>query len=177
MSAHCDKGETDINGGTKMMTNLIPWKRGEGQPSGGGMQLAPVSTMRMDWDRLFDRFLDDTWGPFLGSSRGLLLDMSETDDEIRVRAEVPGMGPDDLDISLAGEVLTLSGQKTDEDESQDGARYYSERQFGSCQRAIKLPCPVDPDHVSAEHKNGVVTITLRKAETVRPKRIAIKTAQ
>lgn len=159
-----------------MMTNLIPWKRSEDQQRDTHRQVAPVSNMRMDWDRLFDRLLDDAWIPAASSSRGLLLDVSETDEQIRVRAEVPGMSPDDLSVSLAGDMLTLSGQKLDEDESQDGNRYYSERQFGSYQRAVKLPCPVDSDHVSAEHKNGVVTITLQKAETVRPKRIAIKPA-
>tara|TARA_R110002126_G_scaffold4409_41_gene23317 strand:- start:2326 stop:2802 length:477 start_codon:yes stop_codon:yes gene_type:complete len=158
------------------MTSLIPWKRGDNQKRNGNLQVAPVSSMRMDWDRLFDRLLDDAWIPSVGSSQGLLLDVSETDEQIRVRAEVPGMGPDDLNVSLAGDVLTLSGQKVDEDESQDGSRSYSERHFGSYQRAVKLPCPVDPDQVSAEHKYGVVTITLQKAETVRPKRIAVKSA-
>jgi HSP20 family protein len=160
-----------------MMTNLIPWRRGESQRTGNGMQMTPVSSMRTEWDRLFDRLLDDAWGPLTSNaSRGLLLDVAETDEAIRVRAEVPGMGPDDLDVSLVGDVLTLSGQKVDEDESGEGTRYYSERQFGSYQRTVKLPCPVDPDRVTAEHKNGVVTITLQKAETVRPKRIAVKSA-
>lgn len=158
------------------MTSLIPWKRGGNRQRNGDLQVAPVSSMRMDWDRLFDRLLDDAWPPSVGASQGPLLDVSETDEQIRVRAEVPGMGPDDLNVSLAGDVLTLSGQKLDEDESQNGSCYYSERHFGSYQRAVKLPCPVDPDHVSAEHKHGVVTITLQKAETVRPKRIAVKSA-
>jgi HSP20 family protein len=159
-----------------MITNLIPWKRGESQNRNGNLQTAPVSSMRMDWDRLFDRILDDAWNPSTGSSQALLLDVAESDEQIRVRAEVPGMGPDDLNISLAGDVLTLSGQKSDQDESQDGTRFYSERHFGSFQRTIKLPCPVDPNQVAAEHKHGVVSITLQKSETVRPKRIAIKPA-
>jgi HSP20 family protein len=106
----------------------------------------------------------------------MLLDVSETDEEIMIRAEVPGIAPKDLDIRLAGDVLTLSGQKTDSSDSSAGRRYYSERQFGSYQRALELPCPVDPDQVRAEHENGVVTITLRKAENVRPKRIQVKSA-
>lgn len=159
-----------------MMTELIPWKRREHQQRDGNRQVAPVSSMRMDWDRLFDRLLDDAWAPSASSSQGLPLDISETDEQIRVRAEVPGMGPEDLNVSLAGNVLTLSGQKLDEEESKDGSRYYSERHFGSYHRAVKLPCPVDPEQVSAEHKHGVVTIVLQKAETVRPKRIAIKSA-
>ena len=158
------------------MTGLIPRKRIENQRN-GNMQMVPVSSMLTNWDRLFDRFLDDPWAPLATSLQGMALDVSETDDEIRVRAEVPGIVPDDLNVSLAGDVLTLTGQKLDEDESQDGTRYYCERRFGTYQRTVKLPCAVDPDHVTAEHKNGVVKITLQKAETVRPKRIVVKAAK
>lgn len=159
-----------------MINNLIPWKRGDAQRREGNLQTAPISSMRMDWDRLFDRLLDGAWYPSSGSPHDLLLDIAETDDQIRVRAEVPGIDPDDLNISLAGDVLTLSGQKTDQDELQDGTRVYSERHFGTFQRAVRLPCPVDPSEVSAEHKHGVVCITLQKSEAVRPKRITIKSA-
>ena len=157
------------------MTSLIPWRRGQVQRN-GGEEMASVSQMRWDWDRLFDRFLDDVWSPGFRGSQGMLLDLSETDEQIRIQAEVPGMSPDDLDISLAGDVLTLSGEKVDEERSESGNRYYTERHFGSYHRAVKLPCPVDPDHVKAEHKNGVVTITLQKTETVRPKRIKVRSA-
>ncbi len=155
------------------MNTLIPWRRTEVR---NDRETQPISQMRWDWDRLFDRLLDGAWVSSAGSSHGLPLDISVSDEQICVKAEVPGMNPEDLNISLAGDVLNLSGRKVDEDESEDGARYYTERHFGSYQRAIKLPCPVDPDHVSAEHKNGVVTITLQKSETVRPKRIKVKSA-
>lgn len=157
------------------MNSLIPWKRG-GVQSNGQTTMAPVSQMRWDWDRMFDRLLDDVWTPASGTSPGMLLDLAETDDEIRVRAEVPGMNPGDLDVSLTGDVLTLSGQKLDEDEGKNEGRHYSERSFGVFKRAVKLPCAVDPDRVSAEHRNGVVTITLQKADTVKPKRIQVKSA-
>jgi len=153
------------------MTSLIPWKRS----GGNDPRMAPVSQMRSDWDRLFDRILDDVWSP-TGLSQGMPLDVFESDEEIQVRAEVPGMNPEDLDISVAGDVLTLSGQKVDEEAPQGGSRYYSERQFGTYQRSVKLPCPVDLDRVSAEHRRGVVTISLQKAEAVRPRRIAVKSA-
>jgi len=155
------------------MTNLIPWKRTEGQRNGG---LAPISQMRWGWERMFDQLLDDVWGPVVSATRGMPLDIAETDEHIRVRAEVPGISPDELNISLSGEVLTLTGQKLDEDESQESSRYHCERSFGSYQRMVKLPCAVDPDHVQAEHRNGVVTITLQKAAAVRPKRIKVKSA-
>ncbi len=154
-----------------MMLNMVPWRR---EQNDGGTQsaVAPVARMRSDWDRLFDRFLDDVWSPVAGAAHPMPLDVVETDEHIRVRVEVPGVKPEDLDIRLAGEVLTLTAQKND-DES-DGTRHYSERRFGSQQRALRLACPVDPDHVEARHANGVVTITLQKAEAVRPKRIRIE---
>jgi HSP20 family protein len=159
------------------MSTLIPWKRADAQR--GNYSMTPISQMRWDWDRLFDRFLDDFWNPAVNpvaGSLGMLLDVSETDEQIVIRAEVPGIAPKDLDIRLAGDVLTLSGEKIETGESDGARRYYSERQFGSYQRALKLPCPVDPDHVQAEHEYGVVTITLFKAESVRPKRIQVKSA-
>lgn len=159
------------------MNNLIPWKRTENRQN-GSTQMAPMPQMRWDWDRLFDRFWDDAWGmSSTGASNGMPLDIAEDDDQIRVRAEVPGVDPAHLDISLSGELLTLSGEKSDEDESLNGgSRRYSERHFGHFERAVKLPCAVDPDKVTAKHRNGVVTITLQKADAVRPKRIQIKSA-
>lgn len=157
------------------MNSLIPWKRTESQRRNNGvLQATPISAMRWDWDNLFDRIVEDVWGSDTRSMQGIVLDFSETDEEIRIRAEVPGMRPKDLDISLSGDVLTLSGEKVDEDAPAQGARHYSERQFGTYQRAIKLPCAVDADKVRAEHRDGVVTITLQKAEAVRPKRIEVK---
>lgn len=153
------------------MNNLIPWRRGQIRNDG---EMHPVSQMRWGWDRLFDRLLDDAWVSSAGAAHGLPMDISVSDERIRVKAEVPGIDPKDLDISLAGDVLTLSGRKVDEDEPANGTRYCTERHFGSYRRAVKLPCPVDPDQVSAEHRNGVVTITLQKSETVRPKRIKVK---
>lgn len=157
------------------MMKLMPWKRNDSRRADDS-GMVPVSQMRWDWDRLFDRLLDDAWSQAARPVPDLLLDLSETDDEIRVRVEVPGIEPDDLDISLSGDVLTLAGEKVDEDDSRDGSLTYSERRIGSFYRALKLPCEVDPDHVLAQHRNGVVTITLQKAETVRPKRIRIKSA-
>lgn len=154
------------------MSTMIPWKR-QASPQNGAGQPTPLSRMRWDWDRMFDRFFDDVWAPRVEPSN-LPLDVTETDDEIRIRAEVPGIDPENLEIQLSGEVLTLAGSKLDEEESSKEGRSYSERVFGSFQRALQLPCPVDPDKVKAQHKHGVVTITLQKAEAVRPKRIQVK---
>jgi HSP20 family protein len=155
------------------MNNLIPWRRSEVRNTN---EMQPVSHMRWDWDRLFDRILDDRLVPSAHSTSGWPLDVSGSEEQIRVRVEVPGVMPDDIDISLTGDVLTVSGKKVEEDDSDASTLYYTERGFGAFQRAITLPCAVDPDKVSAEHRNGVVTITLQKSEAVRPKRIKVNAA-
>jgi HSP20 family protein len=156
------------------MLSLIPWKRN--LPQAEETRMFPLSAFRRDMDRLFDRFLD-VWG----ESDGLFgdpirLEVCETEEEIRVIAEVPGVEPGDLNVQLVGDLLILAGEKKDQVDEQRGARTYSERSFGSFRKSLRLNAPVDPDRVRAEHKNGVVTITLTKSESVRPKRIQVRSA-
>ena len=156
------------------MLGLTPWKK---NGNSGSMATIPaaVTPLRWDGDRLFDRFWDDFFAPgHSGASGGIRIDLSETDEEVVVRAEVPGIEPSALDVQLTGELLHLSVEKSDERESKSGSKLYSERQYGAFRRSIQLPCPVDPDAVDAVLENGVVTITLKKIEAMRPKRIRIK---
>jgi HSP20 family protein len=87
---------------------------------------------------------------------------------------VPGIEPEKLDVQLEGDVLTLRGEKLDTGASEEGKRTWSERRWGSFARSVQLSCAVDAESVRAEHKHGVVTITLRKADAVRPRRIEVK---
>jgi HSP20 family protein len=156
------------------MTSLTPWKRSDDRGSSGN---APVTQLRSDWDRMFDRFLDDVWGPAasgFGAGAGLPLDVMETDDALVLRAEIPGMDPKDIEIDLAGDVLTIAGQKTEEHKEERARYHHTERRYGSFRRSIRLPLPVEPDGVEAELKNGLLEITLRKAESLRPRRIEVK---
>lgn len=133
---------------------------------------------RFPWspEGLFESLFSDAWSGASNPADGTALDIVELDDRILVSAEVPGIDPDALDVSLTGELLTLSAEKKDDLAEGQGRRTWSERRFGSFRRAIKLPCPVDADRVEASHKNGVVTITLYKADAVRPRRIEVKQA-
>ena len=155
------------------MLSIIPWKRN--LPRAEEPRF-PLTAFRQDMDRLFDRFLGEFWGDSDGYGVGypVRMEVSETDDEIRVHAEVPGIDPEDLEIQLVGDALVLSGEKR-EPEEQHGTRTYSERSYGSFRRTLRLSSPVEPDAVKAEHRNGVVTIALTKSASVRPKRIQIKT--
>lgn len=160
------------------MASLLPWKRNTPAPELTPHDASSLSRLRWDMDRMFDRLLADFWSgstPFGLSAGGMSVDLSENDERIRVRAELPGLDPADIELSLSGDVLTISGEKRDEHRSEDGDRTFSERRFGSFRRSIQLPAAVDADTVEAEHRHGVLTVTLTKSETARPRRIEVKT--
>lgn len=132
------------------------------------------------WDRdLFeemDRMFDE---PFFGrrfdreQNWGLPLDVAEREDGYVVRASIPGLDPDDLDLSISENVLTIRGEMKGED-SQENERYVvRERRMGSFTRSISFPMAIDAERVDASCENGVLTLRLPKAETARPRRIAI----
>jgi HSP20 family protein len=102
--------------------------------------------------------------------------VSETDSEITVRAETPGIAAKDLDISVTNHSLTIAGTK-DEQKEEKGEDYYQcERRFGSFRRVIDLPETADADQVTAESDNGVVTIRIAKKPGAKPKQVQIKPA-
>lgn len=156
---------------------LIPWK-GHSRPSGAATE-HPLASFRSEMDRLFDRFFGDAWGlpGFFGS--GLVeprLDLSETDTEVVLRAELPGVKSEDVRIEVVGNTLTLSGEKNEETSETRGGYRYRERQFGAFSRTIPLPTYVDSNKVDATYKDGVLTIRLGKSPESKPKRITVRNA-
>ena len=134
-------------------------------------------------NRLFDNFFERPFGvsSFLGESDlmndfGLRLDISETDKEISVAAELPGLEPEDIHISLDRNTLTISGEKRAEKEEKDQRFYRVERSYGSFQRSIPLPDEVNQDKIDATFKRGVLKVKLPKVKAAQKqsKRIAIK---
>jgi HSP20 family protein len=129
-------------------------------------------------DRLFDQFFGGP-GPARATGfsplRGFApsLDVSETDTEITVRAEVPGIDPKDLEVSVSGNVLTLAGEKKESTERKGENYYQAERRFGSFRRTIQLPTEVNCEKISAEHRNGILMIRLPKVASAAPKRIPV----
>jgi HSP20 family protein len=103
----------------------------------------------------------------------LPLDVIETEDEFIVKASLPGIDPDELDISLTDNVLTIKGEIKVE-EAEDVRYHLRERRFGMFQRSISLPVPVNADKVEAVYEHGVLTLHIPKAEEVKPKHISIK---
>jgi HSP20 family protein len=118
-------------------------------------------------DRLFDSFfglpaLGDRWTGFSGDW-SVPLDVEETDHEILVRAEIPGIKPDDLQLSIHGNELVISGEKKEDQERKESGYVYQERRYGSFRRVITLPTAVDEDNVKAEYKDGVLHIKMKKS--------------
>jgi len=134
-----------------------------------------VSRLRREMDRLWD----DYFGP---GRRGLepmeawvpAVDVSESDDKITVKAEVPGLEAKDIQISLVGDVLSVKGEKKSEREEKKENYHLVERSYGSFSRSLKLPASVDADKIEATYKQGVLTVECPKKEEVKPKAIDIK---
>jgi HSP20 family protein len=134
------------------------------------------------WRETMNRFFDDEFfrGFGLAPVRGedgwqaLALDVSESDDSLKIQASLPGLNPDDVDISIHDGVLTIKGETQEETETEEEGKYYlRERRHGAFQRAIRLPVEVNADAAEAVFENGILTLTLPKAEEAKPKRITV----
>jgi len=154
--------------------NLIPWRQ---KKTEGGHD-NPLTTLRSEMDRLLDSFGREPWGalewPFSRREWGPVVDLQETDEEIVVRAEMPGMEPGQIDLSLVGRQLVIAGEKKQSQEKQEAGAYLSECTYGAFRRTLELPQDVDPDSVSAEYVNGVLTVHVKKSKATATKRIEIK---
>ena len=135
----------------------------------------PFSLFQRDMNRLFENFFDRD---FLDAGNGFSpqVDLSETEKEIIVKADIPGVEEKDLDISISNNILVIRGEKKSEKEEKKENYYRSERSYGSFQRSIQLPVKVEESKVDAVFKNGVLKITLPKDKSVEKgkKQISVK---
>lgn len=135
--------------------------------------LPTISSLQNEMNRMMDRIFRE--GNLTETGMWLPpIDLSETNDKITVKAEIPGIDSKDIDISIQENTLFLKGEKREEKEEKGKNYYRVERQYGSFSRSVVLPATVDTDKVTAECKNGVLEITLQKKEEVKPKQISIK---
>lgn len=145
------------------MSNLTRWE-----------PVREMMTLREAMDRLFD---DSFTHPLsmrgAGSASAPAVDMYQTDDEIVVKASLPGIKADEVQINITGDVLTLKGEVKHEEEKNDKAWHIREQRWGSFQRSVALPTNVVSDKARAEFENGILVITLPKAEEVKPRTITI----
>lgn len=139
----------------------------------------PFSTFRQEMDKLMDNVFGgfNTW-PFEKSTDAFTprIDVVDTDKEIRVSAELPGLDEKDIDVSLTPEAVTIRGEKKEEKEEKGRDYYRSERSYGSFSRTIPLPSDIDAENVAASFKKGVLTIKLPKTKRAieETKKISIK---
>ena len=113
-------------------------------------------------------------GTFFGDE-AMALDMYETESKVVVEAPVPGVKPEEIDVQVTGNVLTIKGERKEEKEKKEASYIYREQSYGSFCRSVTLPTEVDVDKAQAEFEHGVLTLTLPKSEAVKPKTIKIKT--
>ena len=143
---------------------LVPWR-----PFG------EVSSVRREMDRLWNRFLGET--PFARTFTEEWLpsvDISETEDKLLIKAELPGLEAKDINVSISGDILTIKGEKKKEEEEKDEHHYCVERYYGSFQRSFQLPTGVQADKVEATFDKGVLKVRLQKVEEAKKREIEVK---
>jgi HSP20 family protein len=128
-------------------------------------------SMRRAMDRLFDRALEPSWSEI--PMWDLALDVVENKDDFVVKASLPGINPDDLEITFTDNVLTIKGETKEDKDIKEEQYHLRERRQGVFSRSISLPNRVKADAIEASYDAGVLTLKLPKVEEVKPKRIAI----
>ncbi len=143
---------------------LIPWK-----PFG------ELGSFRGEMDRLWDKFFGER--PLIRGFEGEWspsVDISETEDKILVKAELPGLDAKDVNVSISGDLLTVKGEKRREEEEKDEHHHYVERYVGTFQRSFRLPVSIQTDKIEAKFDKGVLKITLPKVEEAKKREIEVK---
>ncbi len=160
------------------ISDLVPWRDRRSLSRREDEALYP---MRREMDRLFDEFFRGfEMEPWRGENGGRFnpsLNVSESDDAIEATLELPGLSEDDIEITLVGDRLTVTGEKRDEEEEHGKNYFRRERSYGYFRRTIPLPSDtVDADKVDAKFDKGVLKITMPKRETAQTqaKRISVK---
>ncbi|WP_417377739.1 Hsp20/alpha crystallin family protein [Gimesia sp.] len=138
------------------------------------MGRAPFLSLRNEMDNLLNRFSDDFGNGWLTQGYAASLDLSETNNHIEVRMDVPGIKPEEIDVEVSGNLLRITGERKEEQEEKGKTFHRIERRSGSFSRSVTLPCEVEENQVEASCNNGVLTITLPKCESMKAHKINVK---
>jgi HSP20 family protein len=135
-------------------------------------------TLRQAMDRLLeDSFVSPlSWRRVNGEALSPSLDVHQTPDEIVVTAALPGLRPEDVDITITGQTLSIRGEFKADDEISRDQYLYRERRYGTFHRQLQLPVRVQGDSAAADFENGVLTLRIPKSEEVKPRQIQVKAA-
>ena len=145
------------------MSNLTRWE-----------PMREMMTLREAMDRLFDDAFTRPVNLRDGGWSAPAVDMYQTNDEVVVKAALPGFKADEVQINVTGDVLTIRGEMKHQEEKKDKAWHIREQRWGSFERSIGLPTAVVSDRADANFENGILTVTFPKAEEVKPRTITVK---
>ena len=134
-----------------------------------------LMSLREAMDRLFEESFVRPWRLMPFEFGTPAVDMYQTDEAVVVKASLPGVKPEDIDISVTGDTLTIRGESKTEEEVKEENYLRRERRFGSFCRSVTLPGGLLTDKAEANYTNGVLTLTFPKAEEVKPKSIKVRT--
>ncbi|MGN8545095.1 Hsp20/alpha crystallin family protein [Bradyrhizobium sp. 13971] len=148
------------------------------KPAGARSSADFLGSLQREIDRVFDSFTRGLPSLDFKTSSGLApnMDIAETDRDIEITAELPGLEQKDVQVNLADDVLTIKGEKKAEKEEKDKNYFRMERSYGSFYRSVQLPPGVNADSIKASLKNGVLKVTVAKPAAAQPKKIEVKAA-
>jgi HSP20 family protein len=132
-----------------------------------------VDTLQTEMNRVFDAFFGNRPGNGMSRRWVPAMDLVEDKDNLVLRADLPGLSEDDVNIEVKDGVLTVSGERKTEEKKEEEGYYRVERAFGSFSRSLTLPQGIDPEQVHAEFDNGVLEVRIPKPEERKPHRVAI----
>ena len=135
----------------------------------------PFHALQQEMDDLINRFSAGVEGEWLGGVTVPSIDLTETDKSVEVRMDLPGVKAEEIDIAVTGNTLRVRGERKEEKEEKGKTCHRIERYSGSFARSVSLPCAVKEDKVSAQCNDGVLTISLPKAEEAKTHKIKVTT--
>ncbi len=136
----------------------------------------PVGSLLREMDDLIERFSLDWESGFPEGMTVPSVDLAETADSVEIRMDLPGVKPEQIDIQISGDLLTITGERSEEKEEKGKTFHRTERRYGSFSRSLTLPCAVNEEKVSAECHDGVLTVKLTKTEQAKTHKIRVKGA-
>jgi HSP20 family protein len=151
------------------MRALTPWRPARA-----------LSALRTEFDDLFSRFFGTEGGEsrneFWGDLFAPAVDTEVRDGKLVVSADLPGIDPKSVDVSVSGDRLTIRGERKAQREETQAGRFYRERRYGRFERTVRLPGTIDPETVTASYRNGVLEISMKAPAGTQPTRVPVTTA-
>lgn len=160
---------------------LARWRNKRNEPA-GREEAAPLARFRTEMDRVFDRMFHDPFGALAQWPRGddlqflPQLDLTEDERHVTLRIELPGVKPEDVAVEASGRMLTVRGEKKHESHERSGGCVHRECSYGMFSRTIELPASVNADKLTAEFREGVLTVRAEKTADARTRKVKVRNA-